>query len=75
MITKVLWKEFKQISLVKEESIWNFEATPSELALDFIIRVIVTPFCIAFDLILMLFEIIYYITKKYYERKLEKENK
>ncbi len=73
MITKALWEEFKSIKLVKEESIWNFEATSSELALDFIIRVIITPFCIAFDLILMPGEILHHIVKRHYDKKLERK--
>lgn len=72
MITKILWEEFKQIKLVKNYSIWSCENTPDEKALDFIIRLFITPFSILFDLILMPGEILYYIVKKHYERKLER---
>lgn len=52
MITKRLWEEFKEKDLVKNP-VWSNDYSPSDLAIDFITRIFITPFSILFDLILL----------------------
>ena len=70
MITKKLWYEFSLAKLVEKPSIFYYNYTPSELAIYFIGCMLMTPFCIVLDLILLPIEILYYKVKKFYEKEL-----
>lgn len=72
MITKSLWKNFKETKLVEHYTIWCNENTPYEKAENFIINIFITPFLILLDLILMPGEVLYYFVKRHYERELER---
>jgi hypothetical protein len=73
MITKSLWNNFDVLKhYAIKPSIFIDSLTPSELAFVFIIYAILTPFLIILDLIFIPIEVIHYIVKRHYEKKLEK---
>ena len=71
MITKNLWEEFKEKNLV-ENPVWSNDYDPDDLAFDLTTRIVITPFCIVFDFILLPLEILCFIAKRHYEKKLKK---
>jgi hypothetical protein len=74
MITKSLWNNFDTLKhYTIKPSIFIESLTPSELAVVFILYIIVTPFCILLDLIFLPIEAIHYIIKKHYEKMIEIE--
>lgn len=76
MITISLWKDVIHLKLIKKKYLFQAadEATPSEKACYVIIHMLITPFVICFDVMLLPFELIYYVLYKKYIKQLEDEN-
>ena len=76
MITISLWKDVIHLKLIKKKYLFQAEdeATPSEKALCIIGIMIITPFTLCLDIMLLPFEIIYYVLYKKYIKQLEDEN-